>query len=178
MDDQRFRLVLNIISNEQSIMSRTDQKAYTLMSILGVFMVFFIVYYRFLIVNPFILVMLVPYFLAAFVTIFALIQVIQPRFSNEPPASKEEPHAPDPTYFGGIVKFADGDEYYEFINRLRDDPEEGLKLLSRQVHTLAKINLRKNMALRRGILAFVIAIATELLMILSTFLMAGMNPRI
>ena len=159
-------------------MSRTDQKAYTLLSILGVFMVFFIVYYRFLIVNPFIIVMLVPYFVAAFATIIALIQVIQPRFSNELPVSREEPHAPDPTYFGGIVKFADGDEYYEFIKGLTGDSEEGLILLSRQIHTLGKINYRKNMALRRGILAFVITIATELLMILSTFLMAGMNPRI
>lgn len=178
MDDQRFILVLNIINNEQSIMSRTDQKAYTLMSILGVFMVFFIVYYRFLVVNPFILVMLVPYFVAAFVTIIALIQVIQPRFSDEPPSSGEEPYMPDPTYFGGIVKFADGDEYYEFIKGLKGDSEEGLILLSRQVYTLGKINYRKNIALRRGILAFVITIATELLMILSTFLMAGMDPSI
>lgn len=159
-------------------MSRTDQKAYTLMSILGVFMVFFIVYYRFLVINPLILVMLVPYFVAAFVTIFALIQVIQPRFSDEPASSSEEPHTPDPTYFGGIVKFADANEYYEFIRDLKGDSEESLILLSRQVYTLGKINYRKNMALRRGILAFVITIATELIMILSTFLMAGMNQRI
>lgn len=159
-------------------MSRTDQKAYTLLSILGVFMVFFIVYYRMLIINPFILVMLVPYFVSAFVTIFALIQVIQPRFSTEPLASREEPHTPDPTYFGGIVKFSDGDEYYEFIKDLKDNPEKGLIMLSRQVHSLGKINYRKNMALKRGILAFVITIAAELLMILTTFIMAGMDPSI
>ena len=34
-----------IIQNEQLILQRTDQKAFTLMSILGVFMVFFIVHF-------------------------------------------------------------------------------------------------------------------------------------
>ena len=46
MPDVSFRLLFQVSSSEQSILARTDQKAYTLLSVLGVFMVFFIVYYR------------------------------------------------------------------------------------------------------------------------------------
>ena len=37
--------ILFIIQSEQLILQRTDQKAFTLMSLLGVFMVFFIVHF-------------------------------------------------------------------------------------------------------------------------------------
>jgi len=37
--------IFHILQSEQLILQRTDQKAFTLMSILGVFMVFFIVHF-------------------------------------------------------------------------------------------------------------------------------------
>ena len=37
--------IFQILQSEQNILQRTDQKAFTLMSILGVFMVFFIVHF-------------------------------------------------------------------------------------------------------------------------------------
>ena len=78
-----YRLLFHILDSERSILSRTDQKAFTLLSILGVFMVFFIVYYRFLLVNNFIVALIPIYFLAAFLTIFNLFRTIMPRFSRE-----------------------------------------------------------------------------------------------
>ena len=37
--------IFHVLSNEQQILQRTDQKAFTMLSILGVFMVFFIVHF-------------------------------------------------------------------------------------------------------------------------------------
>jgi len=38
---KEFNALLQVLSGEQQILQRTDQKAFTLLSILGVFMVFF-----------------------------------------------------------------------------------------------------------------------------------------
>ena len=56
MSADRFSLVFRILDNETRLLERADQKAISLLSILGVFMVFFIVYYRLVPVNTFTLV--------------------------------------------------------------------------------------------------------------------------
>ena len=42
---KEFSALLQVLSGEQQVIQRTDQKAFTLLSILGVFMVFFIVHF-------------------------------------------------------------------------------------------------------------------------------------
>ena len=42
---KEFSALLQVLAGEQQIIQRTDQKAFTLLSILGVFMVFFIVHF-------------------------------------------------------------------------------------------------------------------------------------
>jgi hypothetical protein len=171
-----FQLLFHILQGEQSILSRTDQKAYTLLSVLGVFMVFFIVYYRMLVVNYFIIGLLGIYFVAAFFTILFLVRTILPRLHRE---SKADPEADtlDPTYFGGIREFPTSDEYFAYLKELnaREDEDFFLEILSRQVHAMANINWTKNRQLRFGVYGFIIAIGTELLMILSTFIKAGLE---
>ena len=44
-NNKRLSTLFKILDNENQIMQRTDQKATTLLSILGVFMVFFIVHF-------------------------------------------------------------------------------------------------------------------------------------
>ena len=102
MPDVNFRLLFQVPNSEQSILALTDQKAYTLLSVLGVFMVFCIVYYRLMAINLFILVMLGVCFPAALLTIFSLLRTLLPRFQRAVSISDEHAPEPDPTFFGGI----------------------------------------------------------------------------
>ena len=169
------QLLFHILQSEQSILTRTDQKAYTLLSILGVFMVFFIVYYLMMVINIFIIVALAIYFGAAFLAIWSLMQTIQPRIHRESPPVDDNSHQLDPTFFGGIREYRTGDDYFAYFKNLEKDEDRILQLLSRQVHALAVINWTKNKHLHRGVYCFIVAISAELLMILSTFIMKGLE---
>ena len=65
-NNKRLSTLFKILDNENQIMQRTDQKATTLLSILGVFMVFFIVHFLKLQMNWLIFLTVIVYFLAAF----------------------------------------------------------------------------------------------------------------
>ena len=175
MPNVSFRLLFQVLSSEQSILARTDQKAYTLFSVLGVFMVFFIVYYRLMAINLFIPVMLGVYFPAALLTILSLLRTLLPRFQRAVSISDEHAPEPDPTFFGGIREFSSSEAYYIYIKDLEADDDLALKQLSRQVYALAGINLIKNTQLRWAMVAFTVAITTNLVMILSTFVSVGLD---
>ncbi len=170
-----YRLLFHILESERSILSRTDQKAFTLLSILGVFMAFFIVYYRHLVFNNFIVVLIPIYFLAAFLTIFNLFRTIMPRFSRKETQDDDEDHERDPTFFGGIRKFRTSADYHVYMESIGADEERAARLISRQIHALAIINWNKNLHLRRGMYFFITAIGAELLMILSLFIKMGLD---
>ncbi len=170
-----YRLTFHILESERSILSRTDQKAFTLLSILGVFMAFFIVYYRHLVFNNFIVALIPIYFLAAFLTIFNLFRTIMPRFSRKETEDDDQDHERDPTFFGGIRKFGTSAEYHAHMESIGADEERAARLITRQIHALAIINWNKNLHLRRGMYFFITAIGTELLMILSLFIKMGLD---
>ena len=79
---KQFSALLQVLSGEQQVIQRTDQKAFTLLSILGVFMVFFIVHFPKIQMNLFNFLMMIIYFTSAMGTIFYLVQVIVPRVRN------------------------------------------------------------------------------------------------
>lgn len=175
MPDVSFRLLFQVLNSEQSILARTDQKAYTLLSVLGVFMVFFIVYYRFMAINLFILVMLGVYFLAALLTILSLVRTLLPRFQRTASGSEEHAPEPNPTFFGGIREFGSSEEYYRYMKNMEADDDRALQQLSSQVYALAGINWFKNTQLRWAMYAFTVTITAELVMILSTFVRMGLE---
>ncbi len=175
MPNVSFQLLFQVLNSEQSILARTDQKAYTLLSILGVFMVFFIVYYRMMTINLFILVLLAVYFLAAMVTILSLVRTLLPRFRPTASIPEESAPEPNPTFFGGIREFDSSEAYYRYMKDLEADDDRALQQLSGQVYALAGINWFKNAQLRWAMYAFTITIATELVMILSTFVKMGLE---
>ena len=76
-----------IIQSEQLILQRTDQKAFTLMSLLGVFMVFFIVHFPKVIAsenfNYVSGLMVFLYFISATLGLINLMLVIVPRIRND-----------------------------------------------------------------------------------------------
>ena len=170
-----LRFLLQILQSEQSILARTDQKAYTLLSILGVFMVFLIVYYRLIAINLVIVVLLTLYFGTAFMAIYMLVRTIQPRIHENVIPKELDRSRADPTYFGGIRQFATSNDYYKNLKRVGDDEDEVLKLLSRQVHSLAHLNWEKNRHPGKRVRFFVLAIGTELVMLLSTFVKMGLD---
>ncbi len=61
------------------------------------------------------------------------------------------------------------------LSDIGDDEDRILRLLSRQIHSLAQVNWAKNGYLRKGVRYFVVAVGTELLMILSTFIAKGLE---
>lgn len=157
--------IFQILQSEQNILQRTDQKAFTLMSILGVFMVFFIVHFLKIEINWFNVAMVIIYFIAAFIAIFNLMLVIVPRMRND--QSHDELPDINATFFGGIIQFKNPVEYAEYLNEITEDHEETYKMFSAQLYALGHINAYKNKHLRKAIIFFGTAILCELLIIMS-----------
>ena len=103
MIDKDFTALFHVLSSEQQILQRTDQKAFTILSILGVFMVFFMIHFTKMEFNWFIFIMTIIYFLSALMTIIQLVLVIVPRVRKDKFNTKKRPE--NPTFFAGIAKF-------------------------------------------------------------------------
>ena len=89
-NNKEFSALLQVLAGEQQVIQRTDQKAFTLLSILGVFMVFFIVHFPKVQMNFFIFLMMMIYFTSAMGTIYYLVRVIVPRISKRKTGEIEE----------------------------------------------------------------------------------------
>mgnify|MGYP000700826766 FL=1 len=100
MASNNFKALFKVLSSELQILMRTDQKAFTLLSILGVFMIFFVVHFLKIQINWFTFILVFVYFLAAFMAIVYLVLVIVPRFRED--KVKEDNPEINATYFGGI----------------------------------------------------------------------------
>jgi len=72
MNGQNFTALFHVLDSEQQIIQRTDQKAFTLLSILGVFMVFFIIHFLKIQMDWLRFILVVVYFIAAFLAIVNL----------------------------------------------------------------------------------------------------------
>ena len=153
--------IFHILSNEQQILQRTDQKAFTMLSILGVFMVFFIVHFLKIHLDWFKFIMVIIYFSSAMLAIINLVLVIVPRVKDH------ESQEINPTFFGGISQFSDPVEFGQYFREVFTDDERTFKMFSSQVFALGKINTYKNEAIKRSIIFFIIAIISELSIIMS-----------
>jgi|TARA_B100001250_G_scaffold133430_2_gene114018 hypothetical protein len=160
--------ILFIIQSEQLILQRTDQKAFTLMSLLGVFMVFFIVHFPKVIAaanfNLLSGVMVFLYFIAATLGLINLMLVIVPRIRND--MGHDELPDVNITFFGGITQFANVIDFAKYFAEITDDNENTFKMFSAQLYALGHINSYKNLHMRRAIIFFGIAILSELIIIM------------
>ena len=169
-DTKELDALLQILGGEQQIIQRTDQKAFTLLSILGAFMVFFIVHFTKMQLDFIIFALILVYFPAAMGTIYFLVRVLIPRVRsareiNENP-DEEQSEDINPTFFAGISQFKNPDEYAKYLKAIATDEEKLYKMFSAQVFALGLINKRKNESLRRSMLFFVTALVSELLIIM------------
>ena len=76
-NNKELDALLQILAGEQTIIQRTDQKAFTLLSILGAFMVFFIVHFTKMQLDMVIFSLIMIYFPAAMGTIYFLVRVLR-----------------------------------------------------------------------------------------------------
>ena len=165
MQGKNFDALFHVLNSEQQITMRTDQKAFTLMSILGVFMVFFIIHFLKIQMNWFNVSLVMVYFIAALISIINLVFVIVPRIRDDRRIDgKPEVNV---TFFGGISQFKSSQEYANYLKEVAEDDERMCNMFSNQVFALGKINKYKNAALKKAILYFAIAIISELLIIMS-----------
>ena len=157
--------LLEVLSSEQQILMRTDQKAFTLLSILGVFMVFFIIHFLKIQMNWLRFSLVLVYFGTALMAIIYLVLVIVPRIRK----SKEQEENGDiaEPFFGFISKFPNAEAYGNYLAEISDDPEKTYSMFASQVFALATINRYKNQKLQRAIIYFALAITSELLIIMS-----------
>ena len=162
--------LLQILAGEQTIIQRTDQKAFTLLSILGAFMVFFIVHFTKMQLDMVIFSLIMIYFPAAMGTIYFLVRVLIPRVrgAREKNNNPEEEQSEDinPTFFAGISQFGTPDEYAKYLRTIATDDKKLYKMFSAQVFSLGLINQRKNNSLRKSMVFFVTALTSELMIIM------------
>ena len=162
--------LLQILAGEQTIIQLSDQKAFTLLSFLGAFMVFFIVHFTKMQLDMVIFSLIMIYFPAAMGTIYFLVRVLIPRVrgAKEINDNPEEEQTEDinPTFFAGISQFETPDAYAKYLRTIATDDKKLYKMFSAQVFSLGLINQRKNNSLRKSMVFFVTALTSELMIIM------------
>ena len=170
MSNHHLQALLQILEGEQQILQRTDQKALTLLSILGVFMVFFIIHFPKLQMNGITFSLMMVYFSAAIGTLYNLVRVIIPRIRIKSKklktSKKEEANNLSPTFFSGISNFNSAKEYSEYLKSKSNDDEQLYSMFADQVFSLGKINQLKNDYIYRSTFFFITALISELLIIM------------
>ena len=164
--------VLRILEAENRLLERADQKAISLLAALGVFMVFFIVYYRLVPINVLTVILLSIYFIFALLAIITLILTVRPRIRlvEQEPADTDKLSACEPAFFVGICKFPTFSAYRQALEDMMKDEAAAVDVYMRQVFGLARVNAEKYKNIRRAVLLVIIALATELALVAYLFI--------
>ncbi len=164
--------VLRILEAENRLLERADQKAISLLSALGVFMVFFIVYYRLVPINVFTVILLSIYFIFALMAIITLIMTVRPRIRlvEQETGETDKVAACEPAFFVGICKFPTFSAYREALEDMIKDEVKTVDVYTRQVFGLARVNAEKYRNIRRAILLVIISLAAELTLVAYLFI--------
>jgi hypothetical protein len=164
--------VLRILEAENRLLERADQKAISLLAALGVFMVFFIVYYRLVPINVFTVILLSIYFIFALMAIITLIMTVRPRIRlvEQETGDTDKAAACEPAFFVGICKFPTFSAYREALEDMIKDEAKTVDVYTRQVFGLARVNAEKYRNIRRAILLVIIALAAELTLVAYLFI--------
>jgi len=165
MKDDVYLSLFRVLDSEQQIIVRTDQKAFTMLSLMGVFMVFFLVHFTKIIPNWFNFVMLMLYLVSAILALIQLILVINPRISKA--EDREDLPEINATYFKGIVSFKSAAEYGKYLRNIMGDDTRAYTMFANQVYSVAQINDYKNGHMQLAIKFFAVAIISELLIVMS-----------
>jgi hypothetical protein len=168
----RLLFVLRVLDTENRLLERADQKAISLLSALGVFMVFFIVYYRLIPINVFTVILLSIYFIVALMAIVSFILTVRPRIRLVEDETKDMDKATEcePAFFAGICKFPTLSAYKQALQDMIKDEASTIDIYTRQLFGLARVNAAKYKNIRRAVLLVIIALATELALVAYLFI--------
>jgi len=165
MRDDVYVSLFRVLDSEQQIITRTDQKAFTMLSLMGVFMVFFLVHFTKIQINWFNFSMLILYLGSALLALIELIMVIHPRIRK----AKDREDLPEinATYFGGITSFKSVADYGKYLRKIMEDDTRAYTMFANQVYSVAQINKYKYGHMQAAIKSFAVAIISELLIVMS-----------
>ena len=169
MADRDFNALFQVLSNEQQLLQRADQKAYTMLSIIAVWMMFFIVHYMKVPPYKYVLVFMGAYFVFAMCSIGLLLAVITPRVTHTLVETKGTRRI-NPTFFAGIVQFKSPEEFSRSLHEAAQDDEHMYAMFADSVYRIAHINKAKSVNLRRAIFAFVIAVVVEFCLVFYVYM--------
>ncbi len=171
MSSNRLSLVLRAVDNENRLLERADQKSISLLSILGVFMVFFIAYYRVIPISAITVALIAGYFGLASASIVNLVMTMRPRVRRGPRISDQvgKLHCEDPLFFAGICEFKDFPTFAKSLGELVDNEDAIYGVYSRQLFSLAQINTAKYQHLQRATVQVIVALTIELSIIIYLF---------
>lgn len=170
MARDKLAAILRILDAENKLLERADQKSISMLSVLGVFMVFFVVYHRVLPINPFTITMVTLYMGCALGAILSLILAIRPRIRQEQQETDAACPAGEPAFFMGICQYSSLSEYRKAVEELAASDDALPNVYIRQVYSLAKINAVKHKHVQRGALLVIVSLATELTLIAYLFM--------
>lgn len=172
MAGDKLSVVLRILDNENHLLERADQKAIALLSVLGVFMVFFVVYYRVIPINAITITLSSIYFLFALLSIISLIMTVRPRIqpTEENAEDEDSVAASEPAFFMGIRQFRNLADYKKALEAMSQDEETTINVYIRQIYSLAQINAAKYKYIQRSILLVITALTMELGLIAYLFI--------
>jgi len=164
--------VLRVLDAENRLIERADQKAISLLAALGVFMVFFIAYYRVIPINVFTVIMLSIYFAVALMAIVSLILTVRPRIRliEEETGDTDKTAACEPAFFVGICKFPTLSAYRQALEDMIKDESSTINVYTKQIFSLARINAAKYKNIQRAVLLVIIALAVELALVAYLFI--------
>jgi hypothetical protein len=168
----RLLFVLRVLDAENRLLERADQKAISLLSALGVFMVFFIAYYRVIPINVFTVIMLSIYFAVSLMAIVSFIMTVRPRIRlvEEETGDTDKAAACEPAFFVGICKFPTLSAYRQGLENMIKDEASAIDVYTRQIFGLARVNAAKYRNINRAVLLVIIALAVELSLVAYLFI--------
>lgn len=168
----RLLFVLRVLDAENRLLERADQKAISLLSALGVFMVFFIVYHRVIPINVFTVILLSIYFAVALMAIVSFILTVRPRIRLVEDETGDTDRLPacEPAFFVGICKFPTLSAYRQGLENMIKDEASAIDVYTRQIFGLARVNAAKYRNINRAVLLVIIALAAELALVAYLFI--------
>jgi hypothetical protein len=172
MSSNRLFSILRVLDAENRLLERADQKAISLLSALGVFMVFFIVYHRVIPINLFTVIVLSIYFVVSLMAIVSLILTVRPRIRQVEgeTGDTDKTATCEPAFFVGICKFPTLSAYRQALEEMIKDEASTIDVYTRQIFSLARINATKYKNIQRAVLMVIIALAAELALVAYLFI--------
>jgi len=172
MAGDRRTEILKLLDDQNHLSERADTKAISMLSMLGIFTVFFVSQLTAMAMNSFLVAVVVIYFISVVMAILQIILAINPRTRSAKKAGKSGSNAVttgQPTFFEGICNFKDATEYKKCLNGVIDSDETMTDIYISQIYEVALINKIKYTCVRRAVWFVVVALASQLSIIAYIF---------